>query len=105
MVSVKKLEQQRVKIQEACHEYLGDGDSSASSAESSSKSSCEWRSSARFRDSENDALFSSSSRRSSSNWESYGAGVGVYPKYDEEMLFFDRITSQKLRETGEYIIN
>ncbi|XP_017701314.2 uncharacterized protein LOC103719570 [Phoenix dactylifera] len=63
--------------------------------ESTSKSSIEWRSSAILRDSETEYPFSSSSRRSSSNWESYT----LFRKYDEEMMFFDRVSAQKLSET------
>ncbi|XP_010916376.2 uncharacterized protein [Elaeis guineensis] len=65
------------------------------SGESTSKSSIEWRSSAILRDSETEYPFSSSSWRSSSNWESYA----LFHKYDEEMMFFDRISSRKLRES------
>lgn len=64
--------------------------------ESTSKSSIEWRSSTIFRDSETEYPFSSSSRRSSSNWEFYT----LFKKYDEEMFFFDRFSAQKLAETG-----
>ncbi|XP_021739095.1 uncharacterized protein LOC110705517 isoform X2 [Chenopodium quinoa] len=60
---------------------------------STSKSSSEWRSS--VRDSCTDDPFSSSSRRSCPKWESYA----VYQKYDEEMMFLDRISAQKLHET------
>ncbi|KMT11162.1 hypothetical protein BVRB_5g110920 [Beta vulgaris subsp. vulgaris] len=60
---------------------------------STSKSSSEWRSS--IRDSGTDDPFSSSSRRSCPKWESYA----VYQKYDEEMMFLDRISAQKLHET------
>ncbi|XP_038984690.1 uncharacterized protein LOC103712900 [Phoenix dactylifera] len=63
--------------------------------ESTSKSSIEWRSSTILRDSETEYPFSSSSRRSSANWESYA----LFHQYDEEMMFFDRISGQKLRET------
>ncbi|XP_020270176.1 uncharacterized protein LOC109845345 [Asparagus officinalis] len=63
--------------------------------ESTSKSSTEWRSSTIFRDSETEYPFSSSSRRSSSRWESYT----VFPKYNEGMVFLDRISAQKLSET------
>lgn len=66
------------------------GDSSITGESSS------WRSSTIFRDSETEYPFSSSSRRSSSLWESYT----MFRKYDEEMLFFDKITAQKLHETG-----
>ncbi|KAJ0962724.1 hypothetical protein J5N97_027846 [Dioscorea zingiberensis] len=65
---------------------------------STSKSSIEWRNSNLLRDSETDYPFSSSSRRSSSRWESYT----MFRRYDEEMLFFDRISAQKLNET-EYL--
>nr|GLL35838.1 uncharacterized protein LOC109159598 isoform X4 [Ipomoea trifida] len=60
---------------------------------STSKSSSEWRSS--IKDSCTDDPFSSSSRRSCPKWESYT----VFQKYDEEMLFLDRISAQKLHET------
>ncbi|PKU84894.1 hypothetical protein MA16_Dca023397 [Dendrobium catenatum] len=66
--------------------------------ESTSKSSIEWRSSTIFRDSETEYPFSSSSRRSSSNWEFYT----LFKKYDEEMFFFDRISAQKLAETESF---
>ncbi|XP_062118128.1 uncharacterized protein LOC133831742 [Humulus lupulus] len=62
---------------------------------STSKSSSEWRSSINYRDSGTDDPFSSSSRRSCPKWESYT----VFQKYDEEMMFFDRISAQKLHET------
>ena len=66
---------------------------------STSKSSSEWRSSnINYRDSGTDDPFSSSSRRSCPKWESYT----VFQKYDEEMLFLDRISAQKLHETGLY---
>lgn len=64
---------------------------------STSKSSSEWRSS--IRDSGTDDPFSSSSRRSCPKWESYA----VYQKYDEEMMFLDRISAQKLHETGTFL--
>lgn len=60
-----------------------------------SKSSFEWRSSINDSRSEEEDLFSSSSRRSCPKWESYT----VFQKYDEEMLFLDRISVQKLHET------
>lgn len=63
---------------------------------STSKSSSEWRSSINYRDSGTEDPFSSSSRRSCPKWESYT----VFQKYDEEMTFLDRISAQKLRETG-----
>ncbi|KAK1320308.1 hypothetical protein QJS10_CPA03g00515 [Acorus calamus] len=62
---------------------------------STSKSSCEWRSS--IRDSETEDPFSSS-RRSSSLWETYT----MFRKYDEEMMFFDRVSAQKLSETESF---
>jgi hypothetical protein len=63
--------------------------------ESTSKSSVEWRSSTITKDSETENPFSSSSRKSSSRWESY-----AFRKYDEEMLYFHRISAEKLTETG-----
>ncbi|KAK6925256.1 Protein of unknown function DUF1666 [Dillenia turbinata] len=62
---------------------------------STSKSSSEWRSSINYANSGTDDPFSSSSRRSCPKWESYT----VFQKYDEEMLFLDRISAQKLYET------
>ncbi|XP_073128124.1 uncharacterized protein [Henckelia pumila] len=62
---------------------------------STSKDSSEWRSSINCRDSGTDDPFSSSSRRSCPKWESYT----LFQKYDEEMLFLDRISAQKLHET------
>ncbi|KAI4324647.1 hypothetical protein MLD38_030116 [Melastoma candidum] len=61
-------------------------------AGSTSKSSSEWRSSITCG---TDEPFSSSSRRSCPKWESYT----VFQKYDEEMMFLDRISAQKLHET------
>jgi hypothetical protein len=63
--------------------------------ESTSKSSVEWQSSTITKDSETEYPFSSSSRKSSSRWESY-----TFRKYDEEMLYFHRISAEKLAETG-----
>ncbi|XP_030937238.1 uncharacterized protein LOC115962527 isoform X1 [Quercus lobata] len=60
-------------------------------AGSTSKSSSEWRSSVNYSE---DPL-SSSSRRSCPKWESYT----MFQKYDEEMMFLDRISAQKLHET------
>ncbi|CAL1371658.1 unnamed protein product [Linum trigynum] len=60
---------------------------------STSKSSTEWRSS--IKDSGTEDPFSSSSRRSCPKWESYT----VFQKYDEEMIFLNRISAQKLQET------
>ncbi|KAL6007479.1 hypothetical protein ACLOJK_032977 [Asimina triloba] len=65
---------------------------------STSHSSYEWRSSTNYRGSETDDPFTSSSRRSSSKWEH----LTVYKKYDEEMMFFDRISAQKLSETDSF---
>ncbi|KAG2667426.1 hypothetical protein I3760_15G114700 [Carya illinoinensis] len=64
---------------------------------STSKSSSEWRSSINYRDSvsTDQDPFSSSSRRSCPKWESYT----VFQKYDEEMMFLDKISAQKLHET------
>lgn len=73
------------------HEIFGDSCTNGST----SKSSTEWRSS--IKDSTTDDPFSSSSRRSCPKWESYT----IFQKYDEEMLFFDRISAQKLHETGK----
>ncbi|XP_076920124.1 uncharacterized protein LOC143581171 [Bidens hawaiensis] len=64
---------------------------------STSKSSSEWRSSINCQDPGYDP-FSSSSRRSCPKWESYT----VFQKYDEEMLFLDRISAQKLQETESF---
>ncbi|XP_074571297.1 uncharacterized protein LOC141827863 isoform X2 [Curcuma longa] len=67
-------------------------------SESTSKSSMEWRSSAIFSDSVTECPLLSSSRRSSSHWENYT----LFRKYDEEMMFFDRICAQKLTETETF---
>ncbi|KAF5758789.1 putative ribosomal protein L34Ae [Helianthus annuus] len=64
---------------------------------STSKSSSEWRSSINCQDPGYDP-FSSSSRRSCPKWESYT----VFQKYDEEMLFLDRLSAQKLQETESF---
>ncbi|KAF3328927.1 hypothetical protein FCM35_KLT06005 [Carex littledalei] len=66
--------------------------------ESTSKSSVEWRSSTITKDSETEYPFSSSSRKSSSRWESYT----LFRKYDEEMLYFHRISAEKLTETESF---
>ncbi|KAJ3694417.1 hypothetical protein LUZ60_009897 [Juncus effusus] len=71
---------------------------SSLTGESTSKSSIEWRSSLITKDSETEYPFSSSSRRSSSRWESYA----LFRKYDEEMLYFHRISSEKLTETESF---
>lgn len=63
---------------------------------STSKSSSDWRSSnISNRDSGTDDPFSSSSRTSCPNWESYT----IFQKYDEERMFLDRLCVQKLHET------
>ncbi|KAL3623483.1 hypothetical protein CASFOL_032299 [Castilleja foliolosa] len=59
---------------------------------STSKDSSEWRSSS-INCTEDP--FSSSSRRSCPKWES----CTVFQKYDEEMMFLDTISQQKLHET------
>ncbi|KAI4331505.1 hypothetical protein MLD38_029690 [Melastoma candidum] len=59
---------------------------------STSKSSSKWRSSITCG---TDEPFSFSSRRSCPKWESYT----LFQKYDEEMMFLDRISAQKLYET------
>ncbi|RAL49140.1 hypothetical protein DM860_017170 [Cuscuta australis] len=62
----------------------------------SKSSSDEWRSTTKDSSCTSEDPFSSSSRRSSCpKWESYT----VFQKYEEEMLFFDRISAQKLLET------
>ncbi|CAN1180458.1 hypothetical protein LINPERPRIM_LOCUS12735 [Linum perenne] len=61
---------------------------------STSKSSTEWRSSIKDSGTDQDP-FSGSSRRSCPKWESYT----VFQKYDEEMIFLNRISAQKLHET------
>ncbi|PIA39749.1 hypothetical protein AQUCO_02600302v1, partial [Aquilegia coerulea] len=63
---------------------------------STSKSSSEWRTSLLNRNSSvSEYPFSSSSRRSCPTWESYTA----FQKYDEEMMFYDQVSAQKLNET------
>ncbi|CAA7410373.1 unnamed protein product [Spirodela intermedia] len=64
----------------------------SSTVGSASNSSGEWKSSANLGDSETDHLFSSSSRRHSSKWESYA----LFRRYDEEMTFFDQLSAQML---------
>ncbi|CAD5182762.1 unnamed protein product [Musa acuminata subsp. malaccensis] len=64
----------------------------------SSKSSTGWRNVALFRDSETECLFSSSSQRSSSHWETYTS----FRRYDEERMLFDRFSAQKLTETESF---
>ncbi|KAK3018784.1 hypothetical protein RJ639_003321 [Escallonia herrerae] len=87
-----KLETMKLQVQEKDNEEVF-GDSCT--VGSTSKSSSEWRSSINYRDSGTEDPFSSSSRRSCPKWESYT----VFQKYDEEMLFLDRISAQKLSET------
>lgn len=86
----KKLIQAKDKklLQDDDEEVFGD----SCTAGSTSKSSSEWRSSINC----TEDPFSSSSRRSCPKWESYT----VFQKYDEEMMFLDRISAQKLHETG-----
>ncbi|CAH9147139.1 unnamed protein product [Cuscuta epithymum] len=87
-----KVESKRLHFrEEEKHEEDIFGDSCT--VGSTSKSSSEWRSS--IKDSCTEDPFSSSSRRSCPKWESYT----LFQKYDEEMLFLDRISAQKLRET------
>jgi hypothetical protein len=90
------LEKKKLKLvadQDEDDEIFGD----SCTVGSTSKSSSEWRSSINYRDSGTDQdPFSSSSRRSCPKWESYT----VFQKYDEEMMFLDRISAQKLHETG-----
>lgn len=85
----RKLQVQEKDIDE---EIFGD----SCTVGSTSKSSSEWRSSINCRDSGTEDPFSSSSRRSCPKWESYT----VFQKYDEEMMFLDRVSAQKLHETG-----
>ncbi|KAA8542707.1 hypothetical protein F0562_023794 [Nyssa sinensis] len=87
-----KLERKKIEAQEKDNEEIF-GDSCT--VGSTSKSSSEWRSSINYRDSGTEDPFSSSSRRSCPKWESYT----VFQKYDEEMMFLDRISAQKLHET------
>ncbi|CAN1267057.1 hypothetical protein LINPERPRIM_LOCUS12735 [Linum perenne] len=65
---------------------------------STSKSSTEWRSSIKDSGTDQDP-FSGSSRRSCPKWESYT----VFQKYDEEMIFLNRISAQKLHETDRIV--
>lgn len=83
-----KSERKKSIVQEKEDEIFGD----SCTAGSTSKSSSEWRSSVNYTE---DPL-SSSSRRSCPKWESYT----MFQKYDEEMMFLDRISAQKLHETG-----
>ncbi|KAF5730365.1 hypothetical protein HS088_TW20G00738 [Tripterygium wilfordii] len=87
-----QLESRKLKaIEKNDEEIFGDSCTNGST----SKSSSEWRSSINCRDSGTEDPFSSSSRRSCPKWESYT----VFQKYDEEMMFLDRISAQKLHET------
>ncbi|MCD7451795.1 hypothetical protein HAX54_013444 [Datura stramonium] len=86
----KKFQFQKKSKNNNVDEIFGD----SYSVGSTSKSSSEWRSSIKDSGTEEDP-FSSSSRRSCPKWESYT----VFQKYDEEMLFLDRISVQKLHET------
>ncbi|KAI7758261.1 hypothetical protein M8C21_003607 [Ambrosia artemisiifolia] len=88
-LETKKLELEEKNKEEIFGETLTVG--------STSKSSSEWRSSINCQDPGYDP-FSSSSRRSCPKWESYT----VFQKYDEEMLFLDRISAQKLQETESF---
>lgn len=93
-----KLDKKKIEVQEkdiSNEEIFGD----TCTVGSTSKNSSEWRSSINCRDSGTEDPFSSSSRRSCPKWESYT----VFQKYDEEMLFLDRISAQKLHETGTLI--
>ncbi|GAA0141228.1 hypothetical protein LIER_02420 [Lithospermum erythrorhizon] len=86
-----KSKSKKINLQEKNDEGEIFGDSCTNG--STSKSSSDWRSSINCSGTEDP--FSSSSRRSCPNWESYT----VFQKYDEEMLFLDRISAQKLSET------
>ncbi|KAJ4713397.1 Ribosomal protein L34Ae [Melia azedarach] len=89
-----QLESKKLSVQEKDidnEEIFGD----SCTVGSTSKSSSEWRSSITYRDSGVEDPFSSSSRRSCPKWESYT----VFQKYDEEMMFLDRVSAQKLHET------
>jgi hypothetical protein len=87
-----KSERKKSIVQENEDEIFGD----SCTVGSTSKSSSEWRSSINCRDSGTEDPFSSSSRRSCPKWESYT----MFQKYDEEMSFLDKISAQKLHETG-----
>lgn len=89
-----RCDSRKMKVEEGKENEEVFGDSCT--VGSTSKSSSEWRSSINYRDSGTEDPFSSSSRRSCPKWESYT----VFQKYDEEMLFLDRISAQKLHETG-----
>ncbi|ERN03967.1 hypothetical protein AMTR_s00079p00101030 [Amborella trichopoda] len=63
-------------------------------------SSFEWGSSTNYRDSELEDLCSTSSLRSSSARR--GEFDSMYKKYDDKMVFLDRISSQKLHEAESF---
>ncbi|PIA63601.1 hypothetical protein AQUCO_00201150v1, partial [Aquilegia coerulea] len=86
ILETKKVHYQEKSEKEIIGDLFTDG--------STSKSSSEWRNSINYRGSGTEDPFSSSSRRSCQTWESYT----VYQKYDEEMMFFDRYSIQKLGE-------
>lgn len=88
-----QIESKKLQVREKDDEEIF-GDSCT--VGSTSKSSSEWRSS--IKDSGTEDPFSSSSRRSCPKWESYT----VFQKYDEEMMFLDRVSAQKLHETGNH---
>ncbi|KAL8205260.1 hypothetical protein R6Q57_008811 [Mikania cordata] len=93
-VAVNNLETKKLELEEKNKEEIfGD----TMTVGSTSKSSSEWRSSINCQDPGYDP-FSSSSRRSCPKWESYT----VFQKYDEEMLFLDRISAKKLQETESF---
>ncbi|KAJ8493571.1 hypothetical protein OPV22_015292 [Ensete ventricosum] len=89
----EELSSKKLRLEEDKEESLG---GSLTGTNFSSRSSTEWRNVPLFRDSE--CLFSSSSQRSSSHWETYT----TFRRYDEEMLFFDRFSAQKLTETESF---
>ncbi|XP_055827202.1 uncharacterized protein LOC129895503 isoform X2 [Solanum dulcamara] len=81
-----KLESKKLEFRKMEDEIYGDSYSVGSISSSIKDSGTEE---------EEEDPFSSSSRRSCPKWESYT----VFQKYDEEMLFLDRISVQKLHET------
>ncbi|XP_019189675.1 PREDICTED: uncharacterized protein LOC109184089 isoform X2 [Ipomoea nil] len=88
----KKFEFEEKENMNKKEEGFGFGDGfTVGSCNSKTSSESEWRSSIKY----SEDPFSSSSRRSCPTWESYA----VFQKYDEEMLFLDRISIQKLHET------
>ncbi|KAF9588592.1 hypothetical protein IFM89_013444 [Coptis chinensis] len=74
----------------------GDAIGDSCTVHSTSKGSSEWRSSFCYRDSVSVDRFSSSSRRSCPTLESCTAAQ----MYDEEMMFYDEFSAQKLNETN-----